>query len=85
MRRKHGQQGSRPGPDGRRKRTEEALFRGVFYEELKLSVGPWPARVIDSTAEIVVQLAAFGLIAEMAYDQGGLPESVALHARPSVA
>jgi membrane protease YdiL (CAAX protease family) len=28
--------------------TEEAMVRGVLYEELSLSVGRWPARMIDS-------------------------------------
>ena len=30
--------------------TEEAFFRGVFFEELKLSLGRWPASVVDSVA-----------------------------------
>jgi membrane protease YdiL (CAAX protease family) len=28
---------------------EEALYRGVQYEELKLSLGPLPAKILDST------------------------------------
>jgi membrane protease YdiL (CAAX protease family) len=79
--------------------TEEALFRGVFYEELQISLGRWPARIIDSTAfslwhipgELGVQStslivggtvvrAGLSVLFETAYDQGGLPEAVALHA-----
>jgi membrane protease YdiL (CAAX protease family) len=79
--------------------TEEALFRGFFYEEMKLSLGRWPARILDMTAfsaahvpgevslgysgeEIARGLAAraiLGLLLDIAYDEGGLPESVALH------
>ena len=79
--------------------TEEALFRGVFYEELQISLGRWPARIIDSTAfslwhvpgelgvqsttsivEGTVVRAGLSILFETAYDQGGLPEAVALHA-----
>jgi hypothetical protein len=80
--------------------TEEALFRGFFYEELKLALSRLPAQIIDmavftgahvpgeiqmgaSEQEIVTGLAAralFAYLAEIAYDQGGLPESVTLHA-----
>jgi hypothetical protein len=79
--------------------TEEALFRGFLYEELKLSLGRGWARPIDmalfSAAHVpgelasgesavtigagLVSRAVFALLAEIAYDEGGLPESVALH------
>jgi hypothetical protein len=80
--------------------TEEAFFRGVLYEELRVSMPKWPARIIDMTvftaAHVPGELAAdesatligFGiftralgaLLFEIAYDEGGLPASVTLHA-----
>jgi membrane protease YdiL (CAAX protease family) len=80
--------------------TEEALFRGFLYEELKLSLPKMAARAIDMTlfslahvpGEVSAGDTAFsitvGLVTravgawlfERAYDDGGLPESVALHA-----
>jgi membrane protease YdiL (CAAX protease family) len=79
--------------------TEEALFRGFFYEELKLSMSRPLAHLVDmalftgahvpgelnqgwSDEQIALGLASravFSLLAEFAYDDGGLPESVALH------
>jgi membrane protease YdiL (CAAX protease family) len=77
--------------------TEEALFRGFLYEELKLSLGRWPAHFIDMTlftlahvpgevglpdsqiATGLVSRALVGLLLGLAYDDGGLPESVMLH------
>jgi membrane protease YdiL (CAAX protease family) len=78
--------------------TEDALFRGFYYEEMQLSLGRWPARALDMTlftlahvpgeigADTTSQI-AFGLgtravgalMMEIAYDEGGLDESVALH------
>lgn len=80
--------------------TEEAFFRGFYYEELRLSLGKWPARVVDTTTFTLAHVpgelsqnvrastiylglltrAVGGLLFEMAYDEGGLPASVALHA-----
>ena len=77
--------------------TEEARFRGTIYEELKYTLGLWPARLVDMSfftlAHVPAELdlpinvilegaavrALFALTAEVAYDQGGLPEAVALH------
>jgi membrane protease YdiL (CAAX protease family) len=80
--------------------TEEALFRGFIYEELKLSLSRPLAHLVDmalftgahvpgelnrgwSATDIaagLVSRAVFSLLAEFAYDDSGLPESVALHA-----
>ncbi len=30
--------------------TEEAFFRGVFFEELRQTIGRWPASIVDSLA-----------------------------------
>ena len=78
--------------------TEEAFFRGVLYEELKVTLGRWPATAIDATTfslahvpgelgvqtqaqifEGIVYRAFFGFLAERAYEEGGLAESVTLH------
>jgi membrane protease YdiL (CAAX protease family) len=87
--------------------TEEALFRGFIYEELKHSIGKVGAHIADavlfSAAHVpetlalessvgspglfavlvalgVLSRAGFAVLADFAYDQGGLQESVPLHA-----
>jgi membrane protease YdiL (CAAX protease family) len=78
--------------------TEEAMFRGFFYEELRMSLGPWPAHLLNAAAfagahvpgdldrsgqDIAIGIAArsiFSVIADVAYDEGGLAASTALHA-----
>ncbi len=86
--------------------TEEALFRGFLYEELKHSIGKVGAHIADavlfSAAHVpetlslessvtpalfglllavgILSRAGFAVLADFAYDQGGLQESVPLHA-----
>jgi len=79
---------------------EEALYRGVVYEELKESFGPKKAKMIDfflfPALHIVPDIAknrdfeeitgrfiergVATLLFDYAYDKGGLPLSVSLHA-----
>ena len=78
---------------------EEALYRGVIYEELKVSYGSRRAKVYDfflfpaihvpfdiangQDSEIIIgnfiERGVATLLLDYAYDQGGLPFSVALH------
>jgi membrane protease YdiL (CAAX protease family) len=80
--------------------TEEALFRGFFYEELKQSLAPFAAHLVDMSAfalahvpgeleegitglvlvENVASRLGIAYLLELAYDEGGLVESVPLHA-----
>jgi membrane protease YdiL (CAAX protease family) len=80
--------------------TEEALFRGFFYEELKQSLPRLAAHLIDMSAfalahvpgeleagantfalaESTAARFAISYVLERAYDEGGLVESVPLHA-----